>query len=231
MRIAFSGAACTGKTTTLNTFLQKWTGYKTPEETYRSLISENNHSKKTDKKLQKAILEFMLNQQKQYTAHDKVAFDRCGLDNIVYTIWALDKGKKGFTDAFTNECIELVKESMRHLDIIFWCSRDLMGPAESNNVRETDPTYISETDNIFRAIYSQLQTSGVSPFFPPNDSPALIELKGDLNERIDLVSMYVNEDGNMYGEEQSLVNMDEIAKMEKLLREQQGLASKEKGIL
>ena len=43
--------------------------------------------------------------------------------------------------------------------------------------------------------------------------------------------MYVNEDGNMYGEEQSLVNMDEIAKMEKLLREQQGLASKEKGIL
>ena len=54
MRIAFSGAACTGKTTTLNTFLQKWTGYKTPQETYRSLISENNHSKKTDKKLQKA---------------------------------------------------------------------------------------------------------------------------------------------------------------------------------
>jgi predicted ATPase len=231
MRIAFSGAACTGKTTTLNAFLQKWPSYSTPEKTYRSLISENNHSKKTDKKLQKAILEFMLNQQKQYTAHDKVALDRCGLDNIVYTIWALDKGKKGFTDAFTNECIELVKESMRYLDIIFWCPRDLMGPAENNSVREVDPTYVSETDNIFRAIYDQFQTSGASPFLPPNDSPVLIELKGNLDERLNLVSMYVNEDGNMYGEEQSLVNMDEIAKMEALLREQQGLASKEKGIL
>jgi predicted ATPase len=231
MRIAFSGAACTGKTTTLNAFLQKWPSYSTPEKTYRSLILENNHSKKTDKKLQKAILEFMLDQQKQYTAHDKVALDRCGLDNIVYTIWALDKGKKGFTDAFTNECIELVKESMRYLDIIFWCPRDLMGPAENNSVREIDPTYVSETDNIFRAIHNQYQTSGASPFFPPNDSPVLIELKGNLDERLNLVSMYVNEDGNMYGEEQSLVNMDEIAKMEALLREQQGLASKEKGIL
>ena len=71
----------------------------------------------------------------------------------------------------------------------------------------------------------------MSPFFPPNDSPALIKLEGSIEQRLDQVSMYVTEDGNMYGEEQSLVNMDEIAKMETLLREQQGLTQREKGIL
>lgn len=230
MRIAFSGAACTGKTTTLNAFLKKWPTYSLPQPTYRSLITENNHSKKTDKKLQKAILDFMLSQQKQFTPHDKVVYDRCGLDNIVYTLWCHEKNKKGFNRQFVDECIEIVRESMRHLDIIFLSTRDLMGPIEDNNNRETDPSFITETDNIFRAIQAQLGTTG-SPFFPPNDSPALIEITGTVEERIQQISMYVTTDGDMYGEDQSLVNMDEIAKMEKLLREQKGIAAKEKGIL
>lgn len=230
MRIAFSGAACTGKTTTLNAFLRKWPNYKLPQPTYRSLIVENNHSKKTDKKIQKSILDFMLNQQKQFTPHDKVVYDRCGLDNIVYTMWCHEKNKKGFNRQFVDECIEIVRESMRHLDIIFLSTRDLMGPVEDNQNRETDPTFIAETDNIFRAIQAQLAVTG-SPFFPPHDSPALIELTGSVEERLEQISMYVTADGDMYGEEQSLVNMDEIAKMERLLREQKGIAAKEKGIL
>jgi len=230
MRIAFSGAACTGKTTILNAFIQKWPAYKVPQPTYRSLIVENNHSKRTDKKLQKAILDFMVNQQKQFTAHDKVVYDRCGLDNIVYTLWCHEKSRKGFSRQFVDECIEQVRDSMRGLDIIFLCTRDLMGPVESNNVRETDPNFVLETDNIFRAIQSQLSTTG-SPFFPPNDSPALIEINGTTQERLEQIAMYVTPEGTMYGEEQSLVNMDEIAKMERLLREQKGIAAKEKGIL
>lgn len=230
MRIAFSGAACTGKSTTLNAFLKRWPIYKLPQPTYRSLIQENNHSKKTDKKLQKAILDFMLNQQKQFTAHDKVVYDRCGLDNIVYTLWCHEKNKKGFNRQFVDDCIEVVHESMRHLDIIFLSTRDLMGPIEDNNTRETDPSFITETDNIFKAIQTQLTTTG-SPFFPPNDSPALIELTGTTEERMEQIAMYVTVDGDMHGEEQSLVNMDEIAKMERLLREQKGIAAKEKGIL
>jgi predicted ATPase len=231
MRIAFSGAACTGKTTTIEAFLAKWPNYKKPEASYRSLIKENNHSKKTDKKTQREILEFMVNQQNQYTLHDCVVFDRCGLDNIAYTLWCYEKGKKGFSRQYVDESIELVRESMKSIDIIFLLTRDLMGPIENNNIREIDPSFVSETDNIFKAIYSQLSTTGASPFFPHNDSPALIEVKGTVEERINLVSMYVNPEGHMYGEEQSLVNMDEIAKMESLLREQQQIATKEKGIL
>jgi hypothetical protein len=84
---------------------------------------------------------------------------------------------------------------------------------------------------LFKAISKQIQTTGVSPFFPPNDSPALIELTGSTEERLEQISMYVTPEGDMYGEEQSLVNMDEINKMERLLRDQKEFLNKEKGIL
>lgn len=230
MRIAFSGAACTGKTTTLNAFLQKWPQYKIPQPSYRSLITENNHSKKTTKKLQLDILTFMIEQQEKYTAHDKVVYDRCPIDNLVYTMWAYDKDKKGFTDKTVRESISLVTKGMRTLDIIFYMTRDDMGAIEDNNKRETDPDYIQETDNIFRAIAKQY-TEGKCAFFPPNDSPALIELKGTVEERISDIAMYVTEDGNMYGEEQSLINTEEVQKMENLLRTQKGFLQQEKGFL
>lgn len=231
MRISFSGAACTGKTTTINAFLNRWTGYKKPEKSYRDLIVGNNHSKKTDKKIQLNILNFMAEQQKQYTPHDKIVYDRCPLDNIVYSIWANDKGRKGFTDKFISECVEIVKESMRSLDVIFLMTRDLMGPIQKDGKREDDPLYIMETDNIFKAIHKQLQTTGASPFFPHNDSPAIIEIHGTVEERLAQIALYVNEEGDMYDETQSLVNVDEIVKMESLLREQKGIQQREKGIL
>lgn len=231
MRISFSGAACTGKTTTLKAFLNKWPSYKTPDASYRSLIKENKHSKETDKKTQQAILDFMVKQQKTYTLHDNIVYDRCPLDNIVYSIWAFEKNKKGFNDEFINQSIEKVQEGMRSLDIIFLMTRDLMGPIENNMIRETDSEYILETDNIFKAINKQIQTTGASPFFPQNDSPALIEITGTVEERIEQISMYVTAEGNMYGEDQSLINIDEINKMERLIRDQKDFLKKEKGIL
>lgn len=230
MRIAFSGAACTGKTTTLNAFLQRWPQYKVPQPTYRSLIVEDNHSKKTSKKIQREILEFMVKQQSEYTPHDKVVYDRCPLDNLVYTMWAYDKNKKGFNDKYVQDSMSLVGKGMRSLDIIFLMTRDLMGPVEFNSKRETDPEYIQETDNIFKAISKQY-TEGKCVFFPPNDSPALIEISGTVQERLEQIAMYVTEDGNMYGEEQSLINTEEIQKMENLLRSQKELLQKDKGIL
>jgi len=231
MRLAFSGAACTGKSTVLRGFLQQWPKYKVPEPSYRSLITAKKHSKNTTAKIQKQILEFMVNQQSQFTLHDNVAYDRCVLDNIIYSVWAFDKGKKGFTDKFIEQCIPLVQKGMRNLDIIFFMTRDDMGPVEDNNFREIDPQYVAEIDNLFKATCSQLGSKGASPFFPHNDSPALIELKGTVEERLQTISMYITPEGNMYGEDQSLINTEEIYAMEKLLREQQGILKKEKGIL
>ena len=230
MRIAFSGAASTGKTTTLNSFLEKWPQYKQPSPSYRTLITEDKHSKKTDSKLQRSILDFMLVQQEQFTAHDRVVYDRCPLDNFVYSLWSFEKGKKGFTEKYINQTISTVRKSMRYLDIIFLSLRDDFIPVVEDGKRESDPIYVSETNNIFKAIFEQYK-AGKSPLFPPNDSPAIIEVKGLTQQRIDDIGYYVTETGDMYGEEQSLINIDQINKMESLIREQKQFIQKEKGIL
>jgi len=229
MRIAFSGAACTGKTTTIDAFLQKWVNYTVVHSKYRKIIKNKKHSKETTPKLQKEILDILAEENKPFTLHNNVVYDICPLDNLIYTLWAHGKSKKGFTESFVKDCIEKVKESLRNLDIIFVCTRDLMPPVvQKNGIRETDPVYIEEVNNLFKEIAKQAQSNlGKSPFFPKDDSPAVIELYGTPEERTALISLYVTPEGNAFGEEQSFVNMDEINKMYSLIVEQKDLLSNE----
>lgn len=229
MRIAFSGAACTGKTTIIDAFLQKWQNYTVVNSKYRKIIKNKKHSKETTPKLQKEILDILVEDSKPFTLHNNVVFDRCPLDNLIYTLWSHGKSKKGFTESFVKDTIEIVKESMRNFDIIFVCTRDLMPPlVPKNGVRETDPVYVEEVNNLFKEISKQAQNNmGKSPFFPKDDSPALIDLYGTVEERLALISLYVTPEGNAFGEEQSIVNMDEINKMYNLLVEQKDLLSEE----
>lgn len=231
MRIAFSGAACTGKTTTINAFLQKWHNYTLVKSDYRKIVKKTKkHSKNATAKSQKEILDILVNEVEPYTLHDKVCFDRCALDNLVYSLWCHGKGIKGFNDKFIAQTIESVKKAMRSLDIIFVFTRDLMPPGiETDGVRETDPEYVTETDNIFKAISKQAQLDiGKSPFFPKDDSPAVIDIHGTTEERIAQIALYVTEEGNAFGEEQSILNIDELTEMKKLLVDQKEILTDEK---
>ena len=230
MRIAFSGAACTGKTTTLNSFLQKWPNYKLIQSDYRNIVKKTKkHSKSATSKSQKEILDILIKESAPFTAHDKVCYDRCPLDNLVYSLWAHGSGKKGFSEKFMSETIESVKESMRNLDLILIFSRDLMPPVvEKDGTRETDPVFVKETDNIFKAIAKQAQADiARSPFFPKDDSPGVIEIHGTTEERLAQIALYVTPEGTAYGEEQSVFNMDELNKMYSILEEQKDLLSEE----
>jgi len=229
MRIAFSGAACTGKTTTIEAFLRKWSNYKFIQSDYRNLIKKTKkHSRNNSKKNQEQILDIMVAETMRFTAHDKVVFDRCPLDNVIYSMWCYDKGMKGFTDKFIQESIQKVRESMRHLDIIFLCTRDMMPPVVPNGIRDTDTTYIDEINNLFKSTLKQIQR-GVeySPFFPAGDSPGFIDIHGTTDERIAQIGLYVTQDGGAYGEEQSLINMNELNDMYKLLTDQKESLKKE----
>jgi hypothetical protein len=229
MRIAFSGAACTGKTTTIEAFLRKWSNYKFIQSNYRSLIKKTKkHSRNNSKKNQEQILDIMVAETMQFTAHDKVVFDRCPLDNVIYSMWCYDKGMKGFTEKFIQESIQKVRESMRHLDIIFLCTRDLMPPVVPNGIRDTDTTYIEEINNLFKSTLKQVQR-GVeySPFFPAGDSPGFIDIHGTTEERLAQISLYVTSDGDAFGEDQSLVNMNELNDMYRILMDQKDAAKEE----
>ena len=59
MRIAFSGTSCSGKSTTIQHFLQKWPTYSLVKSDYRKLVKKKKHSKNTTPKLQKEILDIL----------------------------------------------------------------------------------------------------------------------------------------------------------------------------
>ena len=93
MRIAISGTACQGKSTLIKDFLDQWPMYTTPTKTYRDVIVEKSlsHSSVTNKDTQWEILNFMIDELQKTSKGDKIIFDRCPLDNIIYSIWAEQK--------------------------------------------------------------------------------------------------------------------------------------------
>jgi nicotinamide riboside kinase len=230
MRICVSGTACTGKTTLVNNFLDVWTMYKTPEKTYRDVIAEKklSHSANTTTDTQWAILEFMVDQLQSTTPKDKIIFDRCPFDNLVYTLWAHDKGLEGFDKVYVDKCIKITKESLRSLDLILLLRYDQSIPIVEDGTRETNKEYIIEIDNIFTALLEQYKQNYESDiFFPANDSPGIIELPTGQQARIDLISQYLNAEGEIYGDEHSLFNPEKLDELEALVKQQKAALESE----
>ena len=224
MRIAISGAQNTGKSTLIKSFLYTWKNYKTSDKTYRDIIKEKNldHSSKTTAKNQKLILESLVEQQQQYKRLDNnVIHDRCTLDALAYTLWCHGKDKPDFGAAFVETQIEQVKESMRALDIIFLCEFDKNQHVVDDGTRDVDMEYIQEMGNIYESLYQQYQQHpGADVFFPKDDSPAIIKLPNSAQARIDLIAEYVTPEGNMYGDEHSILNPENLNELEQLIQQQ-----------
>ena len=234
MRILISGTANTGKTTLIKDFLNNWPNYRTPESSYRDLIKEKNypHSKKCNQEGQWAILNCMIDEMQKYSKDDTVIFDRGPLDCLVYSLWACEMSSSDIDEQFISKMIPIVKESMKNLDVIFYIPISKSSPIPINNdgFREVDPTYITEIDNIFKAIFHLYQHSfNDNPFLPSDDCPAIIEIFGSREERIALMQQYLNVDGEVIGEEGgSILDPHNIRELEKLLEDQLTADQKEK---
>ena len=207
MRLSISGTAAQGKTTLLNAFLENWDMYKTPDTTYRVCLKDDKHSKNTDEDTQWTILNYMIDEMQKYSSDDFVIFDRCPLDNLIYTMWCFHKGVGDISEMFVEKCIPIVKESMKMLDIIFFIpiTNVTQNNIEDDGVRETDIEYIMEIDNFFKAMYSSWMKED-ERFFPKEDRAAMIEIFGETDERIKMIEFYVDKSGKMFGEDDTLVD-------------------------
>jgi hypothetical protein len=223
MRIAISGSACQGKSTLANDIIEKWPMYRRSKESYRTYIKENNIklNKDVTRESQLEILKLLLSDIKSTSKSDNVIFDRCCLDNIVYSLWSNAKSASDIDDTFIRECIPLVKESMQYLDIIFFLPITNVAPVtvSKKENRETDPTFISEIDNIFKVISHGFYHTGKSPFFPDEDRPPIIEIFGTPVERIEMVKLYIGDNGRLV-EDNSIFNTENIEMMESILTAQ-----------
>ena len=224
MRIAFSGTGNSGKTTLLRSFLYTWNTYKTPDKTYRDILQEQKlpHSSELTTETQESILNFMIDDVQSASKDDKIAYDRCPLDAIAYSMWAHDKKIEGFTKEFVTKQIKLMRESMRSLDIIFLCRFDPNQAIQDDGFRDTNKKFIVEVDNIFYSLYRQYtEHPEADIFFPKGDSPCIILLPDKGQERIDLIGQYITPEGGMYGDEESIFSPNNLNELEELVKQQQ----------
>lgn len=202
MKIAFVGTQCNGKTTLIEKFLNNWPMYKRPEKTYRDIISEKKIklNQKGDEKSQRIILDALIDETQLACASkdDNIVFDRCVLDNIVYSIWLNAKGK--VSDDFIVNTKFLVQESLKSFDVIFYLPLRQEIPLEKRKGRDIDPVYREEIDNIFGALVAAYER-GDAVFFPREDCPAIISLEGPPDLRLELIKLYIQPNGKHYGED------------------------------
>jgi hypothetical protein len=204
MKIALMGAHCVGKSTLIEQFLKEWPMYKTPEKTYRDIIKEKNLkiNKTGDKESQKIILDALVDEaQLASNSEDKhLIFDRCPVDNIVYTLWHYAKETPGFTSEFIMDCKTIAAFSLKHYDLIFYVPARNEIPITKREGRETDPAFREEIDNIFCSLVESYE-KGTRAFFPSEDCPAVIRLEGPPDMRLPQIKLYIKENGNPFGEE------------------------------
>lgn len=232
MRISVSGTANTGKTTLVNNFTEVWPNYTSVKFSYREKLKSLTHSKSCTQETQWMILNSMIDEMQSHESSEHVIYDRCPLDNLVYSLWAFDKGDGDIDQAFIDKCIPLVRESMKFIDIAFFIPLTKASPIAivDNGTRETDPVYIDEIDNLFKALINQYHHNMErTQFFPKDDCPGIIEIFGRPQERIYLIKQYLDTNGDIIGVEgDSILNPDNLEQLSQLLEGQQNALNSEK---
>jgi len=206
MKIAICGTSCVGKSTYIKDFCKEWRNYENPSKTYRDLIKSKNlnHSSNGDEDSQRQILNALIDQATQFSKKENVIFDRCVLDNMAYTSWLYLKDK--VSEKFLDETRILVRETLKLYDIIFFIPLTKVSPVQmsESELRDNDPIYREEIDNIFKTFVASYYKSE-GKIFPSEDCPAVIDIFGSPEERIQMTKLYLTEEGNPYGENQSLL--------------------------
>ena len=208
-RISVSGTACQGKSTLIKDMCARWQQLSTPEKTYRDVIKEKGLTINKDgtAENQKIILDALVDQLMVDYKGKKVVLDRCPLDNLVYTLWLNAKSPEKMPDEAVSKTIDIVRESMKMLDVVFFIPLTSVHkvPIVGDKLRETDPEYIEEIDNIFKAVI-HTQKLGVGKFFPLDNCPPIIEVFGDRETRIKMLELYIDDNCEFVGCDDSVIN-------------------------
>lgn len=155
MRIAVIGPQNTGKSTFIDDFLKEFPHYVTPDETYRSIIESEDLvvNQKTDLESQKKIRDFMFGQLRQNTKYN-IIFDRCMIDNYVYTYVQYEKGE--IPKWFVEETESMMIDLLRAVDIYLFIPTAISVPLVNDGTRDITASYIDHVNNQFLRILFEL---------------------------------------------------------------------------
>jgi len=196
------GAANSGKTTLINQFIKTWPHFTLSTNTYRDLIKKQNLTinKEGTEDSQKIILQSLIDEVNTAHAKDQhnTVFDRCVVDNLVYSLWLYNYGK--VSQDFIIDCKYKVRDTVSKYDIIFYTPRSKSLEIVEKETREIDELYIDEIDNLFSAIVGSYE-KGKDVFLPLDNCPAVITLNGPPDLRCEMIKLYLKGDGSIFTEE------------------------------
>jgi len=208
-KIGVIGTQCVGKSTFIADIKEKWPMLVSPKKSYRDLVKDKNLpiNKEGTKETQEAILNFLVDEAMENYGKKKMIFDRTPLDNLVYSLWLYEKELGGVDEAFIDKSVALVRSAMSSYSIIFYLpfckENDVLLTAKPN--RDIDPAYRSEIGHLFEGIYKAWERGTGSKFFNHDDTPPIIPIFGSRTERIAMASLYINDKGDFFGENESVV--------------------------
>jgi predicted ATPase len=222
MRIAISGTQNSGKSTLVRAFLQKWPMFGTPAKTYRDVLEENKleHSSNTNEETQLLILDWMLKTQESIPKDTNIIYDRCPWDNLAYTLVANSYDQ--ISDEVAAASISLVRESMKHLDIIFWLPYDNEIKVVDDGVRDVNLEHLNEVDGVFAQLYEHYSENLESDiFYPKEDCPAIIPVEGKtVDDRLFYISQFIDEAGALIEPDSNFFSEENLQLMEQMLSDQ-----------
>ncbi len=155
MRIAVIGPQNTGKSTLIKDFLREFSHYVTPEETYRTVIEfkDLQVNQKTSLESQKEIRDFIFGQLR-HNAKYNVIFDRCMIDNYVYTYVQYEKGE--IPKWFVEETESMMIDTLRTVDMYLFIATSIAVPLVDDGTRDITASYIDAVNTQFLKILFEL---------------------------------------------------------------------------
>lgn len=208
MKIAVCGAPTVGKTRFVESFIDKWNGYKAgrvaDEQKALMVPSSRDDIAALDK-----LLNFHVDDAMFYEGKADVVHDGCLMDSMAHIFSFFGRHQEAKSDVM-QKYTALFRTAIQYYDIIFYISFNNRLNQENDKVIMTSDEFMFLTglDNIYNAMYQTYMTgedSGLFPFSTKEGCPPIIELAGTTDERIKLAQLYINEDGSAYGKENSLL--------------------------
>ncbi|MBP6888122.1 MAG: ATP-binding protein [Candidatus Pacebacteria bacterium] len=155
MRIAVIGPQNTGKSTFIKDFLKEFPHYTTPKETYRDVIERKELHVNQESTLasQKEIRDFMFGQLR-HNAEYNVIFDRCMVDNYVYSYVQYEKGE--LPKWLVDETEAMMKDLLQCVDLYLFIPTAVSVPLVDDGTRDITASYIDTVNHHFLRILFEI---------------------------------------------------------------------------
>lgn len=180
MRLAVIGPQNTGKSTFIQDFVKTFPHYITPAETYRDVIKRKklDINQKSSEHSQKVIRDFLYNQI-CHNLEPNILFDRCVIDNYVYSLALYEKDQVSLE--FLDETFNLAVKHLDSLDGIIFIPSAVSVKLVNDELRDIETKYIDKINRFFiKTLFLLHKHKTIEVFVISGDRRERIKLARDI---------------------------------------------------